>query len=143
MLFNRDNCRTPMQWSGGVNAGFTATNIQPWLPVLESADTINVEDQLSDPHSLLMTNQQLLKLRRETPALKWGSLRWITTYDQGDILGFERIYRDERVQIFINFSEEEQRLAMEEGRKILFTTGVAVMDKSQLTIGANTGVILE
>lgn len=143
MLFNRDNCRTPMQWSGGVNAGFTSPDVQPWLPVLPSAATINVKQQQNDPQSLLKTNQQLLRLRRKSSPLQWGSLRWLTDHNEGGLLGFERIYQDESVQVIINFLEEKQQLEIDEGSTVLFTTGEAVLNGRQLIIGANTGVILE
>ena len=30
---NRDECRTPMQWNGEINAGFCPEGIKPWLPL--------------------------------------------------------------------------------------------------------------
>ena len=46
----RDNARTPMQWSGEVNAGFTKGT--PWLEVNPNYTKINAESELSDPDSV-------------------------------------------------------------------------------------------
>ncbi len=46
----RDNARTPMQWNGQENAGFTTGT--PWLPVNPNYTSINVEAALADPDSV-------------------------------------------------------------------------------------------
>ena len=47
----RGNTRTPMQWNAGPNGGFTTGN--PWLAVNPNYLSINVEQQLNDPTSIL------------------------------------------------------------------------------------------
>ena len=47
---SRDNSRTPMQWNGSKNAGFTTGT--PWLKVDERYPSIHVEQQLADPDSI-------------------------------------------------------------------------------------------
>ncbi|VFS34447.1 trehalose-6-phosphate hydrolase [Escherichia coli] len=42
----RDNSRTPMQWSNGDNAGFTAG--EPWIGLGDNYQQINVEAALAD-----------------------------------------------------------------------------------------------
>ena len=32
-----------MQWDGTKNAGFTQTNVKPWLPINSKFTTVNVE----------------------------------------------------------------------------------------------------
>ena len=54
----RDNARTPMQWTAGVNAGFT--DGQPWLPVNENCSEINAEAALADPNSIFYHDQKLI-----------------------------------------------------------------------------------
>ena len=44
----RDNARTPMQWTGGYQAGFTTGT--PWLPVNENHTYVNAEAALADPN---------------------------------------------------------------------------------------------
>ncbi len=141
-VFNRDNCRTPMQWEPGENAGFSPGGVTPWLPVLPGKDTLNVAVQQQDPESLLRMNGELLKLRQREPALKWGSLKWMEAYDRGDILAYERIYRDESVTVLINFSGEAQNLELSGKKTLLFASGDASLKGRTLQLGPDTGVIL-
>jgi alpha-glucosidase len=67
----RDPARTPMQWDGSPQAGFTTG--WPWLPVPRNAATINVERESSHPSSLLALYRRLIRLRKATPALVLGS----------------------------------------------------------------------
>lgn len=70
---SRDKCRTPLQWSAGVNAGFCPAGVRPWLPVNPNYQTgVNVKEQDDDPASLLNFYRRLLALRRATPALQSG-----------------------------------------------------------------------
>jgi len=142
-VFNRDNCRTPMQWEGGANAGFTRAGVTPWLPVLEGSDEINVASLAKDPNSLWHTNQSLLRIRKESPSLKWGSLRWLPEYDRGDILGYERIYQDQSLRVLINISEETEQVEVSGNWAVLFSSGAASLEKDVLKLPPNTGVILE
>ncbi|MGP8186402.1 MAG: alpha-glucosidase [Terracidiphilus sp.] len=68
----RDGERTPMQWDGSPNAGFTAPKIMPWLPIPESYKTSNVEAEASDPDSILNWYKRLIALRRTNSALHDG-----------------------------------------------------------------------
>jgi len=67
----RDGERTPMQWDGSKNAGFSAAE-RPWLPVPPSAAEYNVQAESQDPHSILSFYKRLLELRRGEPALRHG-----------------------------------------------------------------------
>ena len=81
----RDRCRSPMQWSGEPNAGFSPPGAQPWLPVDSSyASGVSVAAQADDPGSLLAFYQRVLRLRRSTPALVAGDYQALQTH--GDAL---------------------------------------------------------
>jgi alpha-glucosidase len=67
----RDGERTPMQWDGSKNAGFTTAE-RPWLPVPPSAAEYNVEAESKDPSSILSFYKRLIALRRSEPALRDG-----------------------------------------------------------------------
>ena len=70
---SRDRCRTPMQWANAANGGFSTEGVITWLPLNPNyADGINVADQLSDPTSLLNMYREMLRVRRQTPALIAG-----------------------------------------------------------------------
>ncbi|KAJ5734913.1 alpha-glucosidase [Penicillium malachiteum] len=43
----RDHARTPMQWDSSPNAGFTTSNISPWMRVNDDYPTVNVKAQIN------------------------------------------------------------------------------------------------
>jgi len=66
----RSGSRTPMQWSGDENAGFSkAPSGNLYLPVDPASDRPNVATQEKDPDSMLNFTRTLLTLRREKKAL--------------------------------------------------------------------------
>ena len=72
-VMSRDNGRTPMQWNGAVNAGFTAGT--PWIGVNPNHDRVNVVAAEEDPNSILHFYRRLLALRKEHHALTYGSFQ--------------------------------------------------------------------
>ncbi|WP_284645909.1 glycoside hydrolase family 13 protein [Paenibacillus silviterrae] len=67
---SRDNSRTPMQWDGSSQAGFTKGT--PWIAVNPNYREINVEAALADPDSVLKYYQQLILLRKNNPVMVYG-----------------------------------------------------------------------
>lgn len=98
----RDPNRTPMQWDASTHAGFTTHSAEPWLPLNENRNTINVATQEHDPASTLTFYKSLLQLRRESRALREGSIQFLEDY--GDVLAYLRESDEERLLIVINFS---------------------------------------
>ena len=68
----RDHARTPMQWDGGVNAGFNA-GTAPWQCLNPNYKEINVEADLASGRSIYRFYQEVLRIRRSEPALIYGS----------------------------------------------------------------------
>lgn len=63
--YTRTGSRTPMQWNAGKNCGFSdAEKGSLYLPVDESADAPNVEEQERRKDSLLQTVRELLAVRK-------------------------------------------------------------------------------
>ena len=60
----RDNARTPMQWDGSANGGFTNAGVEPWLKVNPNYPQINAQAALDDQDSVFYHYQELAKLRR-------------------------------------------------------------------------------
>jgi trehalose synthase len=77
--------RVPMHWSADRNGGFsTAPAAQLVRPLPRGAFApakVNVEDQRRDPDSLLRFVRHLIRTRRETPELGWGTSTLIETDD--------------------------------------------------------------
>ena len=110
---SRDHARTPMHWSGGPNAGFT-TGAKPWLAVNPNYVSINAEAALADPDSIYRHYQRLLKLRRTSPALIYGTYRDLDPAHEW-LFVFERQLGDERVLVVLNFGGDEQSWRLPEG----------------------------
>ncbi len=109
-LVNRDEVRTPMQWTGGRNAGFSSA-ADTWLPVSDDHVSANVENQSQNETSLLHTVRALLKMRREWPALKDGAVKGTRIKKQ--VLLFRRELAGQKIQVLINFGV--RRTAVRDG----------------------------
>ncbi len=81
-LPERDAARTPMQWSGGPNGGFTASD-QPIRPPIAEGPygfrDLNVARQRSDRGSLLNWTERALRLRKELPEIGRGTWQILST----------------------------------------------------------------
>jgi len=109
-FLGRDAERTPMQWDGSPGAGFGS--VRPWLPLNPDWKERNVAAQRGLPGSLLSWYRALLALRRERPALRRGTIRFL---DRGrDILAYERSDEasGERILVFLNFASGERSTAI-------------------------------
>lgn len=100
----RDNARTPMQWDGSENAGFTSG--EPWLPVNPNYQEINAEEQLADPDSIFYTYQKLIQLRKAYPLVVWGEYQ-LDPQGQGNIFSYTRSWQEEEWLVVANFSDQE------------------------------------
>ena len=86
---SRDPERTPMEWDGSANAGFCPPGVEPWLPLAPRWQERNVATQQADPGSLLNLTRRLLTLRRQHPALAFGSYIPIDSTPR-DVFAFQR-----------------------------------------------------
>lgn len=105
---NRDELRTPMQWSAEKNAGFSAAS-NTWLPVNDDYKTVNVESTKCDSSSVLNFIERVLKIRNSYTAFTEGNLRLINNLP-GNVLGFTRTYNNDEVVVYINFSNSKKKL---------------------------------
>jgi alpha-glucosidase len=97
--WNRDQCRTPMPWEPGPNAGFTIG--RPWLRMAPDAQTRNVAREVADPGSVLAAYRRIIALRRELTAVQTGAFRWLTRTP--DAIAYARGTAAETVVVAINF----------------------------------------
>lgn len=103
----RDGARTPMQWNNSVNAGFSfGKDVEPWLPVHENYQEVNVAEQLKEQDSILSFYRQLIKARKNSEALRVGSWRTLIHYPY-EHLAYIRETKAETVLIILNFSYEK------------------------------------
>jgi alpha-glucosidase len=97
----RDGCRTPMPWSGGEHAGFSAS--VPWLPVPPEHRTLAVAQQEADPVSVLQGFRRILHWRRGQSALRWGDIRFLDTPEP--VLAFLRCHAGETLLVAFNLGD--------------------------------------
>ena len=84
----RDGERTPMQWTPGLDAGFS-TAAHTWLPIAPDYKTVNVQTESGEPDSLLNWYRELIELRRTNPALHDGGFVMLDA-DDPNVLAYVR-----------------------------------------------------
>ena len=99
----RDNARTPVQWSGTDNAGFSEG--LPWIKVNPNFVDVNVESQENDPTSILNFYRKMIELRKKYPVLVYGSF---DVFNMEDPKVFAYYRRDEEytLLVLLNFSSD-------------------------------------
>ena len=102
--------RTPMQWSGEANGGFSLAPQQNLVrPVLSGGEygyeRVNVAAQERDPGSLLNWMRRLIRLQRECPEFGRGSCRLLDT-GQPSVLAQRYEWDDGAVLTLHNLGEE-------------------------------------
>jgi oligo-1,6-glucosidase len=97
----RDNARTPFQWTGGDQAGFTTG--EPWMPVNNNYKEINAERQDSEEESILNYFRKLTKLRREHPALSEGAYE-VIEHQADQLFVYTRRTDTEKIRVVLNVS---------------------------------------
>jgi maltose alpha-D-glucosyltransferase/alpha-amylase len=118
-LGDRNGVRTPMQWSGDRNAGFSRANAQRlYLPVVVDPEyhyeAVNVEAQQANPQSLLWWMKRLLALSRRFRAFGRGSFELLTPENR-KVLAYVRRYQDELVLVVANLSRFAQYVELDLG----------------------------
>jgi maltose alpha-D-glucosyltransferase / alpha-amylase len=116
-LGDRNGVRTPMQWSADRNAGFSRANPQSlYLPIIIDPEyhyeTVNVEAQLANPHSLLWWMKRLIALRKRYKAFGRGSLEFLHPENR-KVLAFTRTYGTEKILVIANLSRFAQGVELD------------------------------
>ena len=116
-LGDRNGVRTPMQWSGDRNAGFSDANRQRlYLPVITDPEyhyeTVNVETQHQNPHSLLSWMKRVIALRKRHRAFGRGTLELLRPENR-KILAFVRRYESEQILVIANLSRFLQTMELD------------------------------
>ena len=135
--FNRDEVRTPMQWTGDPGAGFTTAEASTWLPIHDDHVTRNVATEADDPTSLLRWYQELLALRSRSAALHRGTFAMLATTDS-NILRYERRADGETVQIVANLGSEPAAVEVLAGTATSRTASILARSHPGVTLDGRT-----
>lgn len=99
---SRDNGRTPFQWDGTTNAGFTAG--KPWIAVNKNYTAINASAEESDPGSCLNFFRSLVKLRNDNvPVLVYGKYKLLDR-NNPKVYAYTRESMGQKMLILLNFT---------------------------------------
>ncbi len=131
----RDPQRTPMLWTPDRNAGFSTAK-DTWLPISPDYEVKNVEAQLNDPDSFLSLYRSLLKLRRESLALRHGSYDPQDTNNE-DVFSFLRTNQNEKLATIVNFSENDTYAKLRSYRQLGRIIISSVVGERQESVNLN------
>ena len=125
----RDGERTPMQWSPGANAGFSKPGVKTWLPIPNTFITVNVQDQVRDPNSMLNWYKQMIALRKTNPAFRGREVMLNT--DNNQVLSWLRQAKGApAVVVACNFTPQEQTIGFDLSAEGIHGTKVKTLLKS-------------
>jgi alpha-glucosidase len=105
----RDPARSPMPWSNGPKAGFTTG--KPWLPIHQSADSLQVDLQEQKPDSMLQFVRHMIHLRGHSPALIEGDYHSLTLANT-DVYAYVRETEYQRDVVVLNFDSHQQEIKL-------------------------------
>jgi len=107
--------RTPMQWTSGVNGGFSRARASklpgPVVTGGYAPEFVNVADQRKDPDSLLSFMKRLIARRRECPELGWGALE-VLEQPHAAVLAHRCTWDDGSLVAVHNLSAEPVRVPL-------------------------------
>ena len=109
---SRDSARTPMQWTGGRNAGFS--DAEPWFTINPNYLNVNVETEEQDPNSILNFYKKCLRLRKQYEAMLSGSYHEYQAWS-GKHYMYERRGREDRFLVICSFSAKSHRYKLPAG----------------------------
>ena len=107
----RDNARTPMQWSGEQNAGFTSG--EPWLKLNPNYTEINVSSQQEENDSVLNYYRKMVRIRKEHLTLVYGDFEMLEE-DHQQLFAYRRSDDDGQFLVVHNFSEQDALLKVDD-----------------------------
>lgn len=100
--------RTPMQWNGGRNGGFSNADASRQIDAIVAGDfgpaAVNVEDQLRDHDSLLRFIRSLIEHYRASPELGWGQFD-VLEQPNPAVLAHTLAWDEGRVVLLHNFAD--------------------------------------
>lgn len=104
---SRDNARSPMQWTSGKNAGFSAG--EPWFTVNPNYDWINVEAQRKDKNSIYQYYRSLFQLRKQQGVITHGSFA-LHQPEHHLVFAYLRQHAGQTLWVACNFSQHQQTI---------------------------------
>ena len=119
-LGDRNGVRTPMQWTGDRNGGFSKADparlyAPPIMDPVYGYQAINVEAQERAPFSLLSWMKRMIGLRRQATVFGRGSIEFLPAQNR-KVLAYVRALRDDTVLCIANLSRTVQPVELDLSR---------------------------
>lgn len=96
---NRDKSRSPMQWNGKLNAGFSEK--KTWIKINSDYEKINMEVLNAQENSILNKYIKLIELRNNEEVLQYG--KYVNLEFNEDQISFTRSFEGEKITFIVNF----------------------------------------
>ena len=135
-----------MLWVNAPNAGFTAPDVMPWLPIETDWPTKNAAVQRADPKSMLTLYRKLLALRRQHDTLNAGAIADVTA--EGDVLRYRRVALPQGestdFQVLLNLGSEVATVRCAPGTVVLTTLldGAGARVEGEVTLESGEGLLI-
>ena len=144
---SRDNARTPMQWNGEKNGGFTKGT--PWLKVNASYEEVNVEAQEQDMDSVLNYYRKLVALRKSDElkeVFTYGE--FLPEYENVDgVMAFYRKDESKCILVAANFGKDAATIKLKSKIEKVWLSnridGTVDCEKDSLNLRSCEVVVLE
>jgi maltose alpha-D-glucosyltransferase/alpha-amylase len=119
-LGDRNGVRTPMQWTGDRNAGFSSADAHAlYSPIVSDPvygyQAVNVEAQQRVPGSLLNWTKRIIRVRRSHPVFGRGSLEFIHPENRR-VLSYLREHDGQSILCVANLSRFAQYVELDLSR---------------------------
>ncbi len=116
-LGDRDGVRTPMQWTGDRNGGFSRADFAqlyapPLMDPVYGYQAVNVEAQLRTPTSLLRWLRRFISLRKEHPVFGLGTYEPIEPSNP-KVFAHLRVYEDDVMLCVHNLARSAQAVELD------------------------------
>jgi maltose alpha-D-glucosyltransferase/alpha-amylase len=115
-LGDRNGVRTPMQWNGGWNAGFSSSDPERlYSPLISNPvygyQAINVDSQRRSEHSLLSWTKSVIQTRNSFRVFSRGSIEFLSPSNHR-VLAYVRQLGEEKVLVVNNLSSSAQAVEL-------------------------------
>lgn len=139
--YQRTGSRTPMQWNGEQNLGFSqAAADQLYLPVDPAEDAPHVAQQEADPDSFLNFTRRLITMRRGCPQLNADAPFAIYRAEAGSRLF---AWKRQDLLLAVNPGRETLKLLLDGSYTPHYVLGQSEIDGRELTMPAQSFAILK
>jgi len=115
-LGDRNGVRTPMQWNGGWNAGFSSSDPERlYSPLISNPvygyQAVNVDSQRRSEHSLLSWTKSVIRTRNSSKVFSRGSIEFLNPLNHR-VLAYVRQLSEEKVLVVNNLASSAQAVEL-------------------------------